>query len=200
MTGGGSATFSAEAGSDVGEGAVGLAFEHVLVAEARLQGAEVGDVGAHLDVVELLLVDGMGYVLPPAVPSHLIAGIASVDVCRQVGHLVGCGVATHKADTGDAIAMFGHQAVDGSGIEHLTSVRPQIRAVASRTPAGAARDVDGQGGLVGDLLEDDVGIEILQHKWISIYQELENCRICKLHILNLIRIRDFNCMQLRGLL
>ena len=31
-------------------------------------------------------------------------------------------------------------------------------------------------------------------KEISIYQELENWRICKLHILNSIRIKDFNYM------
>ena len=31
---------------------------------------------------------------------------------------------------------------------------------------------------------------------ISIYQEIENWRICRLNILNLIRIKDFNCKQL----
>ena len=31
-------------------------------------------------------------------------------------------------------------------------------------------------------------------KEISIYQELENWRICKLYILNSIRIKDFNYM------
>ena len=37
--------------------------------------------------------------------------------------------------------------------------------------------------------------EAQKMKGISIYQELENWRICKIHILNLIRIRGFYCKQ-----
>ncbi len=40
----------------------------------------MGNVGSHLDIVELLLVDVMGYVLPTAVPSHFVSGIMLVDV------------------------------------------------------------------------------------------------------------------------
>lgn len=135
----------------------------MLVAEGRLQGAEVGDVGAYLDVVELLLVDVMGYVLPTAVPGNLVAGIALVDVSGQVSHLVGCSVAAHKADAGNAFAMLRHQAVYGVGIERPAGVRPQIGAVASRTPTGTPRDVDGQRGLVGHLLEDNIRVEVFKH-------------------------------------
>ena len=40
----------------------------------------MGNVGSHLDIVELLLVDVMGYVLPTAVPSYFVSGIMLVDV------------------------------------------------------------------------------------------------------------------------
>ena len=77
----------------------------------------MGDIRAYLDVVELLLVDIVWDVLPAAIPRHFELGIISVNVGGKVGHLVGCGIATHKADAGDALAMLGHKAVDGFGIE-----------------------------------------------------------------------------------
>ena len=40
-----------------------------------------------------------------------------------------------------------------------------------------------------------VFLKLKKMKGISIYQELENWRICKFHILNLIRIRGFYCKQ-----
>ena len=150
-------------GCDVSESAVGLAFEHVLVAEGRLQGAEMGYVWAYLDVVELLFVYVVGDVLPATVPRHFVLGIASMDVCCQVGHFVWCGVAAHETDAGDALAMFRHQAVYGIGIERPARIRPQVGAMAARTPAGTPSDVDGQRGLVWHLLKDDVSVEVFKH-------------------------------------
>lgn len=121
----------------------------------------MGNVGAHLYVVELLLVNSMGNILTAAIPRYFVLRVSLMDVCCQAFHLVGSGIATHEADTGDAHAMLCHQAVDGFGIEWHPCIRPQIGAMASRTPTGAPRDVDGQRGLVGDFLEYDVGVEIL---------------------------------------
>ena len=121
----------------------------------------MGDIGTYLDVVELLLVDIVRNVLSTAIPRHFELGIIPVNVGGKVDHLVGRGIAPHKADTGDALAMLCHQAVYGFGVEHNPCVRPQIRAVASRTPTGTPCDVDGQRGLVRYLLEYNVGVEIL---------------------------------------
>lgn len=155
--------FPLEMGCDVGESAVGLAFEHVLVAEGRLQGAEVGDVGAYLDVVELLFVYVVGDVLPATVPRHFVLGITPMDVCCQVSHLVWCGVAAHETDAGDALAMFRHQAVYGIGIKRPAGISPQVGAVAAWTPTGTPCDVDGQRGLVWHLLKDNVSVEVFKH-------------------------------------
>ena len=121
----------------------------------------MGDVGADFDVVELLFVDGVGYVLAATIPGHFVARVALVDVGRHVGHLARCGVATHEADAGDAFAAEGQHAVQRQGVERAARVGPEEGAVAPRTTARTARQVDGQGGFVGDLLEDDVGIQIL---------------------------------------
>ena len=152
---------SAEACGYVHEAAVGLAFEHVLVTLRRLQWTEVGNVGPYLDVVELLLVYVVGYILPTAVPRHFMAWIMLVDVCGKGSHLMGCGIATHKTNTGDAVAMNGHHAIYGIGIERTSYVCPQKGTVASRTPTGAPRYINSQRGLVRNLLEHNVGIEIL---------------------------------------
>ena len=155
--------FPLEMGCDVGESAVGLAFEHVLVAEGRLQGAEMGYVWAYLDIVELLFVYVVGDVLPATVPRHFVLGITPMDVCCQVCHLMWCGVAAHETDAGDALAMFRHQAVYGIGIERPARIRPQVGAVAARTPTGAPGDVNGQRGLVWHLLKDNVSVEVFKH-------------------------------------
>lgn len=150
-------------GCDVSESAVGLAFEHVLVAEGRLQGAEVGDVGAYLDIVELLFVYVVGDVLPATVPRHFVSGVTPMDVCCQVCHLVWCGVAAHETDAGDTLAMFRHQAVYGICIKRSARIRPQVGAMAAWTPTGTPCDVDGQRGLVWHLLKDNVSVEVFKH-------------------------------------
>ena len=123
----------------------------------------MGNVGTHLDVVELLLIDVMGYVLPTAVPSYFVARVTLMNVGGQSGYLVGCSIATHKANAGDAFAMLCHQAVYGIGIKGSAGVRPQIGAVTARTPTGAPRDVDGQRGFVGHLLEDNIRVDVFKH-------------------------------------
>ena len=151
-------------GGDVLEGAVGLAAEHPLVAFGRPQGTQMGEVGPDLDVVELLLVDIVGDVLPATVPRHLVARVAAVQVGRQVGDFAWRGIASHEADTGDVVATEGQHPIQCQGVEGTPRVSPQIGTVAPRTAAGTAGDVDGQRGFVGNLLEDDVGIEVFEQK------------------------------------
>lgn len=135
----------------------------MLVAEGRLQGAEMGYIWAYLNIVELLFVYVVGDVLPATVPRHFVLGIAPMDVCCQVSHLMWCGVAAHETDAGDALAMFRHQAVYGIGIKRSARIRPQVGAMAARTPTGAPCDVDGQRGLVWHLLKDNVSVEVFKH-------------------------------------
>ncbi len=123
----------------------------------------MGDVGTQFDVVELLFVEVVGEVLTAAVPCHFVTGVVEVDVCCESRHLVRRGIAAHEADAGDALALGGHHGVDGLGVEREAVVAPELRAVAAWAVAGAAGNIDGQGGLVWDFLEDDVGVEVFKH-------------------------------------
>lgn len=123
----------------------------------------MGDVGTQFDVVELLFVEVVGEVLTAAVPCHFVTGVVEVDVCCESRHLVRRGIAAHEADAGDALALGGHHGVDGLGVEREAVVAPELRAVAAWAVAGAAGDIDGQGGLVRDFLEDNVGVEVFKH-------------------------------------
>lgn len=123
----------------------------------------MGDVGTQFDVVELLFVEVVGEVLTAAVPCHFVTGVVEVDVCGEGCHLVRRGIAAHEADAGDALALGGHHGVDGLGVEREAGVAPELRAVAAGAATGAAGDIDGQGGLVWDFLEDNVGIEVFKH-------------------------------------
>ena len=149
-------------GGDVGEGAVGLAAEHVLVGAGGGEGAEVGDVGAYFDVVELLAVKGMGDVLAAAVPRHFVPWVALMDICCQRSHFMRGGIAPHETDAGDSFSMLRHHAVEGCGVEWRACVRPQVGTMAAGTPTWASCNVDGQCRLVRDFLKDNVGIEILE--------------------------------------
>lgn len=92
-----------EAGGDVGEGAVGLTAEEALVGAGGGEGAEVGDVGADFDVVELLFVYMVGDVLAAAVPGGFEGGMRGVEVRGKGCHFLWGGIAAHEADTGDVV-------------------------------------------------------------------------------------------------
>ena len=149
---------------DVGEGAVVLLTVEALVGGGLLQRTEVADVGADLDVVEVALVDDGGHTDASRVPRHLQLGVFFMDVlCQQVDPL-GVGIATHEGDAGDVGLETADKVVDGSGVEWQSDVVPQVVAMAPRTAARAARDVDSERHLIGDFLEDDVGVDIFKHE------------------------------------
>jgi len=94
---------SAETRGDVGESTVRLAFKQTLVGAGGGEGAEVGDVGADFDVVELLAVNVVWYVLATAVPGGFEGGVCTVEVCGKGCHFLRDGITTHEADTGDVV-------------------------------------------------------------------------------------------------
>ena len=154
-------SFHAEVGGDVGERAVGLAAEHALVGARRGEGAEVGDVRADFDIVELLAVEAVGDVLTAAVPAHFVAWITLMDICGQRSHFMRGGITPHETDACDSLSVFRHHAVKDCGVEWQACVCPQIGAMAAGTLARASCDVDGQCRFIRDFLKDNVGVEIL---------------------------------------
>ena len=85
------------------------------------------------------------------------------EVVCQTRHLLRFGVAAHEADTGDITILGLDHLIEGMAVEGLTFVAPQIGTMASRTATWAAAERDGQGGLVGYLLEDYRTVDIFKH-------------------------------------
>ena len=105
-----------KAGGDVFELAVTVVAVEALVGGGLLQGAEVLDEGADLDVVEVIFIDGGGDDGAAAVPGYTQLRILLVDVLCQLVHTPGVAVATHKGDTGEVLAVFIPEVIDGVGV------------------------------------------------------------------------------------
>ena len=150
-----------EAVGDVLEIAVQRLAVQMLVGGGLTQGAEVTDVGTHLDIVEVGLAHRRGDAEPTAVPSYLQLRILFVDVLRQQVHSLRVGIASHHGDAGDVICELADELVNGIGVQGKPDVLPQIVAVTAWAVAGAIADVDGQRHLVGYLLEHDASVYVL---------------------------------------
>ena len=74
-----------------------------------------------------------------------------------------CCVTSHETDAGDAVFVGVHKATERAYGELFANVLREPWAMAAWAMARAACEVDGEGGLVGDLLKDYVGVEVLQH-------------------------------------
>ena len=153
-----------EAGGDVLELAVAVVTVEALVGGGLLQGAQMFNEGADLDVVEVFLVDGSGDDGTAAVPSYPQLRILLVDVLCQLVHTPGVAVTAHKGDTREVLAVFIYKVIDGIRVQRQTYVLPKIMAVTPRTMTRAIRNVNCQCHFVGYLLEYNVRVHIFQHR------------------------------------
>ena len=87
-------------------------------------------------------------------------------VLGQLHYALGLGVASHDGYAGDVAAELADKAVDGSGIKGFAYVLPQILAVAARAVARTIGHIDGERDFVGNLLEDDARIDVLEHRFL----------------------------------
>ena len=155
-----------EAGSDVFEIAVAVVAVEALVGGGLFQGAQVLDVGADLDVVEVILVDGRGDDGAATVPSYAQLGIFLVDVLCQLVDTFRITVATHEGDAGEVLAVFLNEVVDGVRVQRQAYVLPKVMAVTPRTVTRAIRNVNCQCHFVGYLLKYNIRVDVLQHRLI----------------------------------
>ena len=153
--------FLPESEGDVFEFAfVGAAVE-ALVGGWFLQGTQVPDERADLDVVEVLFVDGRGDDRLAAIPGDFELGVLFVDVLRQQIDTLRIAVATHEGDTGNVVAELFYEGIDGIGIERQANVFPEIMAMTPGTVTRAIRDVNCQCHFVGYLLEYYARVDVL---------------------------------------
>ena len=135
-----------------------------LVGRATVEGTEMFDVGPHLDIVEVVLVDGVIDAQTAAVPSHSHARMLLADMSGEVVDRLRLCVTAHQTDTGHESVVVSNQLIKGICGQRVAEVLGKITAVAARTVARTPRDVDGQCRLVRDLLKHDVGVNVLQHR------------------------------------
>ena len=152
-----------EARGDVLEVALVGAAVEALVGGGFLQGAQVLDEGADLDVVEVILVDEGGDDGAAAIPGDAQLGVFLVDVLRQLVDTPWVVVAAHEGDAGEVGAVFPDKVVEGLGGQRQAHILPEVMAMTPRTVTRAIRDIDCQCHFVGYLLKYYSGIDVLQH-------------------------------------
>ena len=88
------------------------------------------NVRAHLDIVKHTCIKAIRQFLPTGVPCRLYTGF--LDQTGQTHNLSGLTVATHKAHTGNIIAVTLKQPAEHLIIKRITYILLQLRAMAAR--------------------------------------------------------------------
>ncbi len=123
---------SPEAVGDVLEVAVYRATVEALVGGSRLQGTQMADVWANLDVIEVLLVDDVGHAQTTTVPSDMELRMVLVDVLCQLVNGLGVGITAHKGDTSDVSTVLTDKIVNGICGQGHADVFPEIVTMTTR--------------------------------------------------------------------
>lgn len=123
----------------------------------------MSDEGAYFDIVEVGAVDEGRDSSFAAIPSYFEVREAGAGELGEGVDAEGIGVAAHEAHAGDVGQIMADEGVEGVGGEGVADVVPEILAMASWAMAGAVGDVDREGHLVGDFLEDDTRVNIFEH-------------------------------------
>ena len=101
-----------------------------LVGRATVEGPEMFDVGSHLDVVEVVLVDGVVDAQPAAVPPHSHARMFLADMRGEVVDRLRLSVTAHQADTRHESVVVSNQLIEGIRGQRVAEVLGKITAVA----------------------------------------------------------------------
>lgn len=135
-----------------------------LVGGTRLERTVFLHIRTELDIVKRFSLEIGRRVLPAGIPPYLDAAfIVLLDLTRQGHYLVGMSVAAHQPDTRHTAGVGAQHILHALQREPLAAVALQVGAVAAGAAVGAPRNVDGQGYLVGKLLEHDVRVGVFQH-------------------------------------
>ena len=137
---------------------------HTLIGAAAVQSAQMANVRTHFDVVEVGQLNIGRQRGAPCVPANLQFGVVFPQIGSQAVDGFGFGIAAHKADTRNALAVFSQHLFYCLGCKRVANIFPKKGAVAARAAARAVGKVDSQRNLVGKLLENDVGVYEFKHR------------------------------------
>ena len=153
-----------EAGGDVLEIALIVLTVKALVGGGFLQRAEMADEGANLDIVKIFLMDVGGDDGATAIPRHPQLGILLMDVLRQLIDTPGIAVTTHESNASQVLAVFLYEVINGIRVQRQADIFPEVMTVTPRTVTRAIRDVNCQCHFVGYLLENNIRVDVFQHR------------------------------------
>lgn len=106
-----------------------------LIGRATVERPEMLDVGSNLDVVEVVLVDGVIDAQTAAVPPYSHPRMLLPNVGGEVVDRLRLSVTSHQTDTRHESVVVSNQLIEGIGGERVAEVLGEIAAVASRTVA-----------------------------------------------------------------
>ena len=161
---GATASSLAEAMRDVVEFAVVYAI-HPLVGVGAAERAGGFDERPEFHIVEQFGTEALREAFAPTIPTCAqCVAIGEADSVTEMHHALRVAIAAHQSYACNFATIVGDEREQGHIVQLGTGVFPEVRAVAARAVVGAASDVDGERHLIGELLKNNVGTSVAEHK------------------------------------
>lgn len=122
---------------------------------------------AELDIIEIPQGKIRRQPCFPRIPGGFEIAAFLPDERREPRHLVRVGVAAHEAEASDGAAVLFEPDGEDVFIQRFACVFLQMRAVATRTTVGTARNIDCQRHLAGDFLKNDIKADVPKHNAVA---------------------------------
>ena len=160
-----------KAGSDILKVSICATAVHSLVSTWGIESTKMAEVGAHFDIVEMLLNNERRDCRAPSVPTNLQTVVTFLDIfCKQVNSRW-VAIATHKAHTGNGIFRTMNQCRQCFSRQFISPIYPQELTMAARTTTRTSRNINGKRHLIGKLLKDDICIDITKHYYLILFSK-----------------------------
>ena len=158
-----------KAGSDILKASICAAAVHSLISAWRIKSTKMAEVGAHFDIVEMLLINERRDCCAPCIPTNLQTVVTFLNIfCKQVD----CrwvAIAPHKAHTGNGIFRTMNQCRQCFSRQFISPICPQELTMAARTATRTSRYINGKRHLIGKLLKDNICIDITKHYYLILF-------------------------------
>ena len=155
-----------KAGSDILKASICAAAVHSLVGTWGIESTQMTEVGAHFDIVEMLLIDERRDCCAPCVPTNLQTVVTFLDIfCKQVNSRW-VTIAPHKTHTSNGIFRSMNQCRQCFSRQFISPICPQKLTMAARTTTRTSRNINGKRHLIGKLLKDNICIDITKHYYL----------------------------------
>lgn len=158
-----------KAGSDILKASICAAAVHSLVSTWRIESTKMAEVGAHFDIVEMLLIDERRDCRAPSVPTNLQTVVTFLEIFRKQVNSRWVAIATHKTHTSNGIFRTMNQCRQCFSRQFISPICPQELTMTARTTTRTSRNINGKRHLIGKLLKDNICIDITKHYYLTFF-------------------------------